>query len=63
MLVNTWPKWPGTEYLAVPVTSGSPERLFSSVGLVKCDLWGNLLNATLIDVKWAKEAPYYLNST
>ncbi len=26
----------------VPVTCVSPERLFISVGLVKCDLWGNL---------------------
>ena len=28
------------EYLAVPASSASPERLFSSVGLVKSVLWG-----------------------
>ena len=38
------------QYLAVPVTSASPERLFSSVGLVKSELWGRLLDTTLIDV-------------
>jgi hypothetical protein len=32
----------------------SPERLFNSVGLVKSDLWGNLLDTTLIDVMWVK---------
>jgi hypothetical protein len=36
--------------LAVPATSASPERLFSSVGLVKSDLRGSLLDSTLIDV-------------
>jgi hypothetical protein len=41
----------------VPATSASPERLFSSVGLVESDLWGNLLDTTLIDVIWAKPAP------
>ena len=45
------------QYLAVPVSSVSPERLFSSVGLVKSDLWGRLLDSTLIDVMWAKQAP------
>jgi hypothetical protein len=29
---------------------GAPERLFSSVGLVKSDLRGRLLDSTLIDV-------------
>ncbi len=38
-------------------TSASPERLFSSVGLVKSDLRGSLLDTTLIDVMWAKQAP------
>ena len=38
-------------------SSVSPERLFSSVGLVKSDLWGRLLDSTLIDVMWAKQAP------
>ena len=42
---------------AVPARSASPERLFSSVGLVKSDLWGRLLDTTLIDVMWAKQAP------
>ncbi len=41
----------------VPATSASPERLFSSVGLVKSDLRGSLLDTTLIDVMWAKQAP------
>ena len=45
------------QYLAVPATSESPERLFSSVGLVKSDLRGNLLDTTLIDVMRAKQAP------
>ena len=45
------------QYLNVPVSSTSPERLFSSVGLVKSDLWGRLLDITLIDVMWAKQAP------
>jgi len=35
----------------------SPERLFRSVGPVKSDLWGRLLDTTLIDVMWAKQAP------
>ena len=45
------------QYLSVSVSSASPERLFSSVGLVKSDLWGILLDSTLIDVMWAKQAP------
>jgi hypothetical protein len=45
------------KHLAVPVTSASPERLFSSVGLVKSDLRGRLLESTLIDVMWAKQVP------
>ena len=45
------------QYLAVPATSVSPERLFSSVGLVKSDFRGILLDTTLIDVMWAKQAP------
>jgi hypothetical protein len=45
------------QYLAVPATSGSPERLFTSVGLVKNELWGSLLDTTLIDVMLTKQAP------
>ena len=45
------------QYLAVTVTSASPDRLFNSVGLVKIDLRGNLVDNTLIDVMWAKQAP------
>ena len=45
------------QHLAVPATSASPERLFSSVGLVKSDLRGRLLDITLIDVMWSKQAP------
>jgi hypothetical protein len=45
------------QHLAVPATSASPERLFSSVGLVKSDLRGRLLHSTLIDVMWSKQAP------
>ena len=37
--------------------SESPEKLFSSVSLVKSDLWGRLLDSTLIDVMWAKQVP------
>ena len=45
------------QHLSVPATSSSPERLFSSVGLVKSDFRGRLLDRTLIDVMWAKQAP------
>ena len=45
------------QYPTVPVSSVSPERLFSSVGLAKSDLRGRLLDTTLIDVMWAKQAP------
>ena len=45
------------QYLTVHARSASPERLFSSVGLVKSDLRGRLLDTTLIDVMWAKQAP------
>ena len=45
------------QHLAVPSTSPSPERLFSSVGLVKSDLRGRLLDNTLIDVMWVKQVP------
>ena len=37
------------QYLDVPATSASPERLFSSVGLIKSDLWGNLLDRPHLD--------------
>ena len=43
--------------LVVPATSASPERLFSNVGLVKSDLRGRLLDSTLIDLMWVKQAP------
>ena len=44
------------QYLTVPDSSASPERLFNSLGLVKSlsDLRGRLLDTTLIDVMWAK---------
>jgi hypothetical protein len=42
------------QYMTVPVISASPERLFTSVGLVKSDFRGRLLDTTLIDVMWAK---------
>jgi hypothetical protein len=45
------------QHLTVPVTSVSPERLFMSVGLVKSDFRGSLLDTTLIDVTWSKQAP------
>jgi hypothetical protein len=45
------------EHLAGPAYSASPERLFSTVGLVKSDLRGRLLDSTLIDVMWAKQTP------
>ena len=45
------------QYLTVSVRSVSPERLFSSVGLVKSDLRGRLLDSTLIDVIRAKQVP------
>ena len=58
----TMPQFPhlasmATQYLTVPASSESPERLFSSLGLVKSDLRGRLLDSTLIDVMWAKQAP------
>jgi hypothetical protein len=45
------------KYLTVLARFASPERLFTSVGLVKSDLWGRLLDTVLIDVMWAKQAP------
>ena len=45
------------QHLAVPATSASPERLFRSVGFVKSDFRGSLLDTTLIDVMWSKQAP------
>ena len=45
------------QHLTVPVTSVSPERLFSSVGLVKIDFRGRLLDNTLIDVMCPKQVP------
>jgi hypothetical protein len=41
------------QYLTVPVTSESPERFFSRVGLVQTDLWGNFLDTTMIDLMWS----------
>jgi hypothetical protein len=43
-----------SQYLTVPASSTSSERLFSSVGLVKSYLRGCLLDTTLIDVMCAK---------
>jgi hypothetical protein len=45
------------QYLTVPVTSASPERFFSRVGLVQTDLWGSLLDTTMIDLMWTKPVP------
>ena len=45
------------QYLSVPATSASPERFFSRVGLVQTDLRGSLLDTTMIDLMWAKQAP------
>ncbi len=36
------------QYLVVLATSVSPARLFSSVGFVKSNLWGNHLDTTSI---------------
>ena len=41
----------------VPATSASPERFFSSVGLVQTDLCGSLLDTTMIDLMWVKQTP------
>jgi hypothetical protein len=45
------------QYLTVPATSASPERFFSRVGLVQTDLWGSLLDTTMIDLMWDKKEP------
>jgi len=45
------------QYLEVPATSASPERFFSRVGLVQTDLSGRLLDTTMIDLMWPKQAP------
>jgi hypothetical protein len=45
------------QYLTVPATSASPERSFSRVGLVQTDLCGRLLDFTMIDLMWGKQAP------
>ncbi len=56
--VKEFPHLVRMKYLPVSTTSVSPERLsVSSVGLVKSDLWGSLLDTTLIGVMWAKQAP------
>ena len=47
----------GQDNLAVPATSASPERFFIRVGLVQTDLRGSLLDTTMIDPMWAKQAP------
>ena len=47
--------WPGSTLLCLPLLRLL--GLFSSVGLVKSDLRGNLLDTTLINVMWAKQAP------
>lgn len=44
------------EYLAVPASSASVERVFSSVGLVKADN-RPLKDDTTIDIMWAKNVP------
>jgi hypothetical protein len=45
------------QYPTVPVTSRSPERFFSRMGLVQTDLRGSLLDTTMIDLMWAKQVP------
>jgi hypothetical protein len=45
------------QYLTVPATSASPERFFSRVGLVQTDLRRSLLDTTMIDLMWVKQAP------
>ncbi len=44
------------QYLTIPDTSVSPERFFSCVGLVQTDLCGSLLDTTMIDLMWSKQA-------
>ncbi len=44
-------------YLTVPVTSESPEKFFSRVGLVQTDFLGRLLDTTMIDLMCVKQAP------
>jgi integrase len=58
--VQEFPRLPrmARRHLTVPATFASPERLFSSVGLVKSDLWGRFLDTTLIHVMWVKQAPW-----
>jgi hypothetical protein len=46
------------QHLTVPDTSASPERLFSSVGLIKSDLRVRFLDTTLIHVMSVKQAPW-----
>ncbi len=43
------------QHLTVPATSASPARFFSRVGLVQTDLYGSLLDITMIDLMWAKQ--------
>ena len=45
------------QYLTVPATSASPERFFGRVGLVQTDLYGSLLDTTMIDLMWDKQSP------
>ena len=50
------------QHLDVPATSASPERLFSSVGLVKSDWRGRFLETTLIDVMSDRGLYTYMTS-
>ncbi len=43
------------QYPAAPTASVSPERFVSRVGLVPTDLWGRLLDTTMIDLMWSNE--------
>ncbi len=52
-----WKQYQQDLVRTVPVTWESPERFFSRGGLVQTDLWGRLLNTTMIDLMWAKQAP------
>jgi hypothetical protein len=45
------------QYLTAPATSVSPKRFFSRVGLVRTDFRGRLLDTSMIDLMWAKQAP------
>ncbi len=50
-----WPEWLDSTWKCLPLMRLL--RFFSRVELVQTDLRGRLLDTTMIDLMWAKQAP------